>query len=228
MDAPFLSALGISLIDQGIRPSLRSYPMKFNPNASACWSVVLQALPEDLSVEDAWSEAVSRFVEVCSDNGVYPFREETSSNQQLQTHLKKCRDELLHVLGDVIHPLLDQHTVLSITRNCDLSADGFLLSVTSTFKNEDPTFEQHLLNLGFGIVNKVYFKRINQQVNLQFRRLEGLPSRWSVKYEITGRMLPELPGMVASKAELEKYLIRGLWFPLTKDSRPEHQGPRFI
>jgi len=224
----FLSGLGIPLMLQGLVPAVASFPAQCNPSGSAVWSLVLAMLPESAAPADAWDAAMMLYVEKCQEQGIHPFKDEEATNQTLLTTLKKCRDDLLLELQTMPHPLLDEYSILEIVRECVLDGSGFSLEVRAIFKNDDPTFSRHLSNLGYSFVNNQSMKRVNQYTTVQFSPLPELNFRWQVSYVITGTTLPVVPKMLATKKQLEKFFVNGIWIPLTRDARPNHQGPRFI
>ena len=224
----FLSGLGVSVLEQAIKPCTVSFPSKFNPYGASVWSVIVRYIPDNLSVEAAWEFAITDYVTVCQEKGIHPFKAVATNNEKLIEVLTQNRNELLRELEAVEHPLLDQYSILEIDRKAELTSIGFVLSVTAIFKNTDPTFAQHLANLGFGPVNKAMTKRVSQQATLKFSQVQNLNSRWEVEYTIIGPQLPELPQMLATKEQLERFFVNGIWIPLTKQARPNHQGPRFI
>lgn len=224
---PFLSSLGVNIVHQLRMPELVSFPNAFNPFGSSVWAVAVQKVPDTLPVEAAWKYAIETYVQLCQELDVYPFRRSGSNNEKLLAHLSANRQALIHDLELVQHPFLDQYSVLTIDRICELSEEGFVLTVGSIFIVEDPTFKQHLTNQGFTLIDSQYFKRVNQNSHITFRLTE-IATRWKVTYVITGRMLPELPEKLATKEQLEKFFVKRLWFPLTRSARVDHQGPRFI
>lgn len=224
----FLSGLGVSIPEQGVRPCSASFPRKFNPYASAVWSVVVHEIPEDISIYEAWNLAVSTFIEACDRQGVFPFREQAGNNEKLLEILKQSRNSLLEEFRQIGHPLLDPYSVLSIDREASLFSDGFILTVKSLFKNTDPTFRNSLLELGFAPSDDTLVKRLGQDLSISFYEANHQYIRWYVEYKINGRMLPELPQLLATKEQLEDFLVKGIWIPLIKSEDPNHQGPRFI
>ena len=222
---PYLQGLGISLIDQDRVPSQAAFPRKFNPYASAIWSLVLTEI-RDTKPDKAWAFAIQRYLDLCQTKNVYPFREQGGSNQDLLDHLKKCRDELIRVFENTHPPLLNTYSVLQVKRSAELSPKGFVLRVTSTFVLHDPTFKNHLTLMGFvpDGPNKLRHK-IGTYTQVQFWYSA---SRWYVSYVIEGPHIPQILDRLPPKQRLEKFIVEDLWFPLTRSARPDHQGPRFI
>lgn len=224
MRIPYLSGLGISLIDQDRVPSQAAFPRKFNPYASALWSIVISQL-KDANPQRAWAAAIQKYLDMCQAKNVYPFREQSGNNQSLLNHLKQCRDLLIKVFETVHPPLMSQYSVLQVQRSAELSAKGFTLSVVSTFTLDDPTFKQHLVNLGFQQQSNKLYKKLDVYTEVKFWFKNG---KWYVEYSIQGPHIPEMLDKLPPKQRLEKFIIEDLWFPLTKSERPQHKGPRFI
>ena len=224
----FLTNLSVPLTLQQMPPCLQSFPPAFNPYGASVWALVLPKVDDTLTVEAQWDEAIQLYLDLCGTSGIMPFREQTDDNTALLALLTKCRDDLLAVLASMPYPLVEQYSVLTLERKALVSAEGFDLKVTSTFKNDDPTFGQALLLHGFMPAGGTLVRRINECSSITVKSLPILRNRWEVVYFIRGPQIPVLPKMLASKEQIETFLIECLWRPLTKDANPSHQGPRFI
>lgn len=228
MNNGFLSGLGVTMLQQSSRPTTQSFPRRFNPYAATVWMNVCNALDVRLKPAEAWTVAVETFFEHCQKQGTYPMRSTTTLNEDLRRHLIKCREVLLSYLQNVEHPLLDEYTVLEIDRDAAINHEGFSLKIMALFRNTDPTFGQHLLNIGFDNIQGKYVRELSEHLTLSFWAKEN--NRWNVQYIIKGPHIPEQLGVAGSitNERLSKILVTDLWHSLTRELRPSHVGPRFI
>ena len=223
---PFLTNLGVSMPAQASFPTVASFPARFNPAGTVVWSLVVQGKSNFGDPAAMWELCIKEYVDACAKQGIHPFAEQATDNKELLAVLSKARTEVLAILTAVEHPLLDQYAVLEIDRRCELYPDGFDLGVEALFKNDDPTFNQHLLQQGFGPVNMKYVRRASQNSVITFERLQTQANRWVVGYIISGKQLPVLPDLLATKDQLQKFMLRVWRTQVCYDEA--HTGPKFI
>lgn len=227
---PFLSNLGISVVDQANGPTADAFPPAFNVNAKRIWDEVLRNFTPSTNKINDWGNVIRTFVRLAEDQEVYPFSNvKQSANDQIFHHLMNARREVVKFMNK--SRILTYVSLRVSRRTVRMLPTGFAIQVMATATLKDPTFEAWLLELptpNFNLKHDgVYTKQLTPLID--FIVFNEGKQRWRVGYEIRCNQFPSIPGnSVPTKQALEKFVADILWAPVLRHHRPDGFHHRLI
>jgi len=227
---PFLSNLGIVDTDQARDPTASAFPPAFNINSKPLWDKTLSIMPMTDDPATNWGFAIKLFIENCTASNVYPFSNvRQSATDQVVDALSHARRAVVKFMD--ISKILHYVSLRATLREAEMNNLGFTLKVMGAATIKDPTFEKWLTQLpapAFRLKHEGrYLKHLARDVTMVVYSESA--QRWHVGYEIMVHGFPDIPGHpLASKYELEKFILDILWLPILKSHRPIGYHTRLI
>lgn len=234
-DLPFLSNLGVSAFDAARPPTAQTFPLAFNVNNVLHWKAACAELIPSLDTRYDWASTIKRYVELCTENGVFPFSTlHQSRNDQISEFLTERRRAFVKFIN--MTGLLE-HVYLKATHRLVSATDaGFVLRVHGEAIIEDPTYTTFLQQIPYPKMllrteDSHYVRQLMPGLEIfaynEYAR--SMKQRWIVGYEISCPIFPDLPNHpTPTKAEIERFILDILWMPLLRSMRPIHQMRRLI
>lgn len=233
---PFLSNLGVPVLDQARPPTVKGFPLGLNVNNVAEWTTAVHALiPSDNAAKD-WGTTLRLYVDLCEKVGVFPFSN-VSHNDQIVDILWQARKDFIRFVNQ--NNFFHNVTVRSTFRNVMATDTGFVLNVYAKARIEDPSFIKWLQGLRtryteprpqIKSLTLKYTKPIAPNLSVfVHNETVTFPERWLVGYEISVPFFPDIPNnKLPSKAEIEEFVLTILWMPLLRAMRPIGMAHRLI
>jgi hypothetical protein len=231
---PFLSGLGVTDIEQARNPVSSTFPLSFNTNCQPIWDAVVTHMDMGKDVGKNWQTAIRLYIEICVTEDQYPFSNlKQSANDQILTLLTNERRSIVKFLN--ASKMLDYVNLRATSRQVTCNNIGFVLTVFGKIALKDPTFEKWLTKIPiprFNVVkdNGRYIKHLTKHTTMVvYNEGASMSGRWHIGYEIVCHHFPDLPGnQLASKAEMEKFILDILYMPILKQHRPLGYHRRLI
>jgi len=224
---PFLSNLGIPVLQQARKPTIEGFPLAFNQNNRLAWAqAVTESEVTNNSILD-WSVAIRRYVDLCMVHDLFPFQNVSQSrNDQISTYLTERRRAFVKFVN--LTDLFGNLFIKSTTREVKVTDKGFVLTVNADVNVKDPTFVEWLKRTPYpkfqlDTLNGHYRRQLMDGLTLfaynDYSR--SMDQRWHLGYEIVCPIFPDLPtNQLPSKAEIEKFVLDILWRPVMMSARP--------
>jgi hypothetical protein len=234
-DIPFLANLGITAFQAARPPTAQTFPLAFPASNVLHWRQACTELVPSLDIKYDWGITIRRYVELCTQNNVFPFATlHQSRNDQISDYLAERRRAFVKFIN--MTGLLE-HVYLKATHRTVTAIDsGFTLRVHGEAIIEDPTYTTFLQKAPFPRMllrteDQHYVRQLMPGLELfaynEYNR--SMKQRWIVGYEITCPIFPDLPNHpTPTKAEIERFILDLLWMPLLRSMRPIHQMRRLI
>lgn len=231
---PFLSSLGITDLDQARDPTVSTFPHAFNPSCQRIWNAVVSNMEfKPASAGHNWATAIRLFVEVCIAEDEFPFSNlKQSSNDFILEALSNARKDVVKFLNR--SKLLDLVNLRATRREVSMMNTGFVLKVFGNAWVKDPTFEKWLIQIPYPRFDLKEHGQYRKQVSpsttmIVYNEGASLNQRWHIGYEIVVHQFPDLPGnTLASKGDMEKFILDILWMPVLRSHRPFGYHKRLI
>lgn len=224
---PFLSRLGVTP-QQGARsPTSDAFPITFNVNNKRIWDAVLTDFVPSADPAKDWQKVIEEYVDRCAELGDFPFSNiKQSANDQIFDFLKEKRREVVYFLNKV--KLRDLVALRNSKRRVNMTNNGFTLEVESQATPRDPTFEKWLLQHPFPRFENIrqydnkYVKHLGKDLTFWVKNDgAGMSQRWHIGYTINCPLYPDIPDRpLASKAELERFVLEVFWEAIFRMNRP--------
>lgn len=238
MAYPFLSNLGVPVLDQARPPTVKGFPQGLNVNNVAQWTSAVHALiPCGEAVKD-WATTLRLYVRLCEEQGVFPFSDTyLSHNDQIMDILTQARRDFVQFVNK--NKFFHDIRIRSTHRKVVATDTGFVLTVYAKSRIEDPSFLRWVQNLPTRYAypkqyvsggQQHYHKQIAPHLSILVENeAVNFPERWVVGYEISVPFFPEIPNNeLPSKAEIEEFVLAVMWMPLLRSMRPIGMGHRLI
>jgi hypothetical protein len=229
---PFLSALGVTAIQQARTPTATSFPLSFNPNNQSLWYEAVHRLEPSGDAQTDWALTIREYIKLCQDRGVFPFQNVhlQQRNDQISDFMRERRRAFVDFIDSA--KFFDGVKVRTTKREVTVTDTGFVLTVTATAYIKDPSFEQWLQQSpipNFTLIADRRHSRVLHPGLRMFAENEGSNSSWNIGYEIVCPIYPDLPDHhTPSKAEIENFVLSVLWMPLLRSIRPHQLTHRLI
>jgi len=229
---PFLSALGVSAIQQARTPTADAFPIAFNPNNKAEWATAVHSIEVTGEAQTDWGLAIRQYVQLCQARGVFPFQNvHLARNDQISDFMRERRRSFVNFIDQ--SQFFENVKIRTTERHVTVTDVGFVLTVTATAYIKDPSFGNWLTQTpipNFSIVGKDQHSRILEQGLRMFANADDIDKQsWNLGYEIVCPIYPDLPDQhTPSKAEIENFVLKILWMPLLKAVRPRQLTHRLI
>lgn len=226
------ASLGIEPRTLQSRPTAQAYPKAFTQNCKLHWDWVVANLDNTVDTQTQWKRALTAFLARCRAANTSPFMGiQQSRNDQIVTALRNSRRAVLKVLdnSDVFRMI----TLKAVRRTCKLTDKGFVLRVEGEVMAADPTVTKWLLQKpwpAFALKSKgIYRKTLDHNTEMVFFNAgANMPLRWRIGYEITLDIMPALPNPMASRADIEAFVLKVLWHHVMLDTRTREWHRRKI
>lgn len=224
---PFLSKLGITPQDQARSPTANAFPVAFNTNNKRIWDAIILELIPGAKAADDWQAVIRKYVNECDRRGSFPFQNvKQSDNDKIFTFLSKKRSEVVKFANSV--NLMDIIALRDSKRKVTMTTAGFTLEVSSRATPRDPTYEQWLIKSPLPRFDNVrkpdgkWTRGLGEGLTLwTYNESASMTGRWHIGYTIDCPFYPDIPAKpLASKTELEKFIIDVMWEPIIKMNRP--------
>lgn len=238
MANPFLSNLGVPVLDQARPPTVKGFPQGLNSNNVAQWTSAVHALIPSKDPLKDWGTTLRLYVDLCEKQLVFPFSEVyLSHNDQIEDILVHARRDFVQFVNKnkFFHDIRIRSTHHKVTA----TDTGFVLNVYAKARIEDPSFLYWVQNLPTRYAEpKVYVQSRAHAYRKPIaphlaviveNETVTFPERWLVGYEITVPFFPEIPNNeLPSKTEMEEFVLQVMWLPLIRAMRPVGMGHRLI
>jgi hypothetical protein len=234
-DLPFLANLGVTAFQAARPPTVQAFPLGFNVNNVSQWQKAVQELIPSLDTRYDWALTIKRYVEQCTNEGLFPFQTlHQTRNDQIVDYLTERRRAFVKFIN--MTGLLEHVFLTATHRVATVSDAGFVLDVHGEAVIEDPTYTTFLQKIPYP---KILLRTLDgRYVRQLMSGLEiyayndyarNMKQRWRVGYAITCPIFPDLPNnQTPTKKQLENFILQILWMPLLRSMRPIHQMRRLI
>ncbi|QRE00264.1 hypothetical protein [Burkholderia phage BCSR5] len=235
MAEPFLSALGVPALLQARSPTIEAFPERFNPNNRRLWNVLVTDHKPTGTPGRDWGLVVRAYIDECTKRGLYPFQSiHQSTNDQTYHFLKDRRREVVRFINK--SKLFNEIKIRDSKRKVSMTDRGFVLEVYAIVQLKDPSFKNWLMQKpypNFDVVRKQdgrYMKPLGDGLSMfVYNDGANLTQRWHIGYIIECPFYPDIPGVpLASKGELERFVLDTIWMPILKMHRPDGVIHRLI
>lgn len=214
------------------RPTPQTYPRAFTPNCKVHWDRAVASLPDAGRPADLWAQCLRTFVQLCRQANTVPtLGVEQARNDQIMSVLRTSRRAVLKVLDNA--QVFRMMTLRTVSKTCRLTPSGFVIRVEGEIQALDPTATSWLLLKpwpAFDLKSRgLYRKQLDAHTKMVFYNAgANLSLRWFIGYEIEVSVLPALPRLDASKAELEAFVLNVLWRRVMTEGRTREWHRRAI
>lgn len=233
MGLPFLANLGVPPDKQALSPTAADFPKALNPNCRSEWIDAIKDLQPSEDAAFDWASALRTYVKLCVKRNQFPFSNTKSSrNDLIIQNLTNARRQVVRFMN--LSKIMDMVTIRKTRREVLMTSNGFTVTVFGEGAVTDPTFSQWLLKMpypGFRIKHDgQWIKSLGRGITMVVYNDGAQGSqRWHIGYEIAVQVFPDIPGHhLASKAELERFVLDILWLPILKSHRPFKYHRRLI
>lgn len=231
---PFLSQLGIPPDKQSLSPTTVDFPPAFNPNNRLLWAEAVQCVKSTNDPGLDWGTAIKDYVRLCVSRDVFPFSQtKQTTNDLIYQKLMHARKAVVTFMN--LSKIMDHVVFQKTDRKAVMTQTGFVISVFGLAKVQDPTFAAWLTQAPWPAFNVTpegrWTKRLSRDVTFSVYSDYDIAGQqqWHVGYEISCSMFPEIPGHhLATKCDLEAFLMNVLWMPVLKSHRPYQYHRRLI
>lgn len=223
-----LSALGVPLQEQRGVPDIYSIPMQCNPSADKIWREAVSGVKAE-DPATAWSQAIKKFIDLCSKADVFPFQEQKTNNDKIYNELVTARHTLVKFMNK--HEIYKAFKPRRVQLKVTMLAQGFVIKgeARADLLEKDPklihTFgvfdNMGLRKAGPGHA-AIWQRNLGQGVRF-FVANEGarMTNRWSFGYEIAVPVFPSIPGnYTPSNKELETFVLDIIYASIVRSIRP--------
>lgn len=215
------------MIDKTKAPSALSFPQQFNPHAADLWFAVLSRLPTN--PEEAWRVATERFVNLCHEKDLYPFRTVKDNNLAVKLFLYKRRMAFIRLMN-FTKLMVGVPIIRLIDRKAKSTDYGFDITITCQVYMKDPTWVRKLKNFGIYRFNlmreerKKYVRHVDPGLTV-FVYNDGIsnPQSWHIGYTIKCPIHPDFGDLPTNQHEW--FILEQLWKPLQNKFRGLHLDP---
>lgn len=230
---PFLSQLGIPPAKQSLSPTPSDFPPAFNTNNRLIWAEAVRStqMSDDAGLD--WGTVIKAYVKLCVAKGTFPFSNtKQSTNDLIYQKLMTARKSVVKFMN--LSKIMEHVVFRKTRREIVMTQVGFVVRVYGDAVVQDPTFGEWLLKMpypGFNIKSDgKWIKDLGRDTRfVVYNDYASGTQRWHVGYEITCSLFPEIPGHhLASKGELETFLLEVIWLPILKSHRPYRYHRRLI
>lgn len=235
MEQPFLSNLGVTVLEQARPPTSNTFPPAFEQQNHHDWdAAVIQLIPSGNALED-WAITIKRYVELCTARNVFPFQTlQQNRNDQITEFFRTRRRAFVKFIDRC--NFFDNVTIRSTHHKVIVTDRGFILTIYAKARISDPSFVKWLTEIPyprFDIVKDQQGRHIRQIMDgldmFVINEAGNLPERWDVGYDIMCPFYPDIPNdHTPSKAEMERFILDILWMPILRSARPLHMNYRLL
>lgn len=228
---------GIYGLDTSRSPDARSFPTRFNRRGVELWRRLFedqgfQRHTRSLPPNEAWKQAVNRYLEKAAEENVSPFEQGVinRNNDLVTADLSRKRRALVKFIDR--HMFFDHFRIASADRSYVFGRDGMNLTTTAPLKPQSikdgvvewlrsidgPRFFRAMENM-------TWERKLPDGTLLQFHLRTMLSGHFS--YTITSEYVPTLSiDKPPTHAELVRFTDEHIWLPIVWANRMKNVGSR--
>lgn len=223
-----LALIGVPISSHDKRPSVSSFPLKFNQLGRPIWIEMLnsdeyKAEAKTLTIEQAWHYAIKTFMKLASNQGLNPFDDilDRSDNNMIINFLSNQRRKIRKYMDGV-----DFFSIGSLSkpsRSYDSRNTGFILTSRCQLNPKISIFELQTLlqkNKWQRVLGpNIYQHVIDSTTRIFLRTITS--SRCEVWYEIKvgGSVYYPNTHKIPTKQQMHKFISDNIWLPVVRSNK---------
>ncbi len=224
-----LSIIGVPESGQQKIPNVTSYPTKFDVSGRPVWDELVSSdefknwARSNGDLDVVWHETIKKFLAMCGDQGVLPFKNNTdlTRNEYIQDAFNRSRIMLVRWFDEV--GFFERVRVRKAYREYVRNEKGLTIRCwAELFPVKDAGFEDWLKKVPSPRFLKYpdnrWIKMVQPHITVWVKILNA--SRTVVGYEVKMAGTINIPGKkTPTKKEVNRFIDNTIWFPIVRAHR---------
>lgn len=228
---------GIYGLDTNRSPDARSFPARFNRRGEELWRRLFedqefQRHTRSLSPNEAWKQAVNRYLEKAAEENVSPFEQSliNKNNDLVTADLTRKRRALVRFIN--LHMFFDHFRIAGAVRSYVFGRDGMSLTTTAPLKPQ--SIEDGVVEWLRSIDGPRFFRAM-ENMTWERKLIDGTLLQFHLRTRLSGHFAYTLyseyvPTLSIDKApshvELVQFMDEHIWLPIVWANRMKNVGSR--